>query len=232
MPVQTTILLVEDDTELALLLKGRLESEGFWVEHVDDGHAAVAAIERRPPDVVVLDVGLPGLSGFDVCRRVRPRYSGSILFLTARDEELDQVLGLELGGDDYVLKPTTARVLVARIRALLRRTDRSESGEATLHTGPFTIDPARREVRAGQAVVPVTTAEFDLLAFLAARSGQTVSRDDLYQGILRMEYDGLDRTIDVQVSRLRHKLEAAVPGSVDTIRTVRGAGYLAVSGDR
>lgn len=231
MSAQTSILVVEDDAELAELVVERLRGEGFVVGHAADGPTAVAAVQANPPDIILLDVGLPGMSGFDVCRRIRPRYGGAIIFVTARDAELDQVLGLELGGDDYVVKPVPSRVLIARIRALLRRNERLVGGEAAMRSGPFTIDPARREIRVGSTSVPVTTAEFDLFAFLAMHAGQIVSRDDLYKGVLRVEYDGLDRTIDVQISRLRNKLEAASPGSFDTIRTVRGAGYLAVTGD-
>jgi two-component system OmpR family response regulator/two-component system response regulator RstA len=232
MSSQTTILIVEDDRELAELLQERLRGEGFVVAHAADGPAAVAAVAETPPDIVLLDVGLPGFSGYEVCRRIRPRFGGAIIFVTARDDELDQVLGLELGGDDYVVKPVPTRVLIARIRALLRRDERHTAGDAIARCGPFTVDPTRREIRVGAGVVPVTTAEFDLFAFLAAHAGQIVSRDELYRGVLRMEYDGLDRTIDVQISRLRNKLEAASPGSFDTIRTVRGSGYLAVGADQ
>lgn len=223
------ILVVEDDAELAQLLVRRLRSEGFDADHEADGDAAVAAVAARPYEVVVLDVGLPGRNGWDVCRAIRPQFGGAILFLTARDDELDQVLGLELGGDDYVVKPVSSRVLIARIRALLRRHGPVEVGTSAM--GPFVVDRQRREVRAGGAVVPLTTAEFDLVAFLSMRAGQDVDRLAIYETLLGIEYDGLDRTVDVQVARVRQKLAAAHPRGRDVIRTVRGIGYLAVPGD-
>lgn len=221
----TRVLLVEDDAELRDLVSRRLRSEGFVVSEVANGPDAVNAAREAPPDIILLDVGLPGLSGFDVCRTLRPDFAGAILFLTARDAELDEVLGLELGGDDYVVKPVSTRVLVARIRSLLRRRERA-SGLAAF--GPFVVDRARREVRCGDRAVHLTTAEFELVAFLADRAGQDVSRDDLYQHLLGIEYDGLDRTIDVQVARVRQKLGAVHADGRDAVRTVRGVGYLAV----
>lgn len=228
-----SILLVEDDEELRLLLAGRLASEGYTVRQAGDGPSAIRSVFAQPPDVVVLDVGLPGLNGFDVCRAIRSDFSGPILFVTARDSELDEVLGLELGGDDYVVKPVSSRVLLARIRALLRRRERIESSAATSYgVGPFVVDIARREVRHADTRVALTTAEFDLLAFLAQRAGTDVDRDTLYHELLGTSYDGLDRTIDVQVARVRQKLEHAVVGGADSIRTVRGVGYLAQPADR
>jgi DNA-binding response OmpR family regulator len=223
-----SILLVEDDDELRALLASRLVAEGYEVREAADGPGAIRSVFAQPPDVVVLDVGLPGLNGFDVCRAIRADFVGPILFVTARDSELDEVLGLELGGDDYVVKPVSARVLIARIRALLRRRERVDASASTsLGVGAFVVDLARREVRGGDTRVALTTAEFDLLAFLAQRAGTDVDRDTLYHELLGVSYDGLDRTIDVQVARVRHKLEMAVAGGADTIRTVRGVGYLA-----
>jgi two-component system OmpR family response regulator len=221
------ILLVEDDGELRDLLTRRLSGEGWNVRSVGDGDAAVASVRAEPPDVIVLDVGLPGRDGFDVCREVRSFHEGPILFLTARDSELDEVLGLELGGDDYVVKPVTTRVLAARIRNLLRRRERRPGRVAF---GPFVADRTRREVRAGETVVPLTTAEFDLVALLAEHAGTGVDRDTLYRELVGVEYDGLDRTIDVQVARVRQKLGGAHPDGRDAIRTIRGTGYLAIPG--
>jgi two-component system OmpR family response regulator len=223
------ILLVEDDTELRELLARRLRTEGYEVAECGDGLAAVEQVRDAPPELVLLDVGLPGQNGFDACRAMRSFWQGPIVFVTARDEELDEVLGLELGGDDYLVKPVSARVLVARVRAALRR--REPARGDVLRTGKLDVDPARREVRVGRDVVPLTTAEFDLVAFLAARAGQVVDRDTIYRELLGIEYDGLDRTVDVQVSRVRQKLGRAAPGGDETIRTVRGTGYLAIPGE-
>jgi DNA-binding response OmpR family regulator len=225
----THILLVEDDDELRELLAARLLAEGFGVTAVGDGRRAEELALAEPPDLMVLDIGLPGQSGLDVCRAVRTQWDGPILFVSARDSELDQILGLELGGDDYLVKPVSARMLIARVRALLRRSERQQhAAEARIDVGPFRLDLTRREVRNGSTPVPLTTAEFDLLVFLGQRAGHDVHRDELYTALLGTTYDGLDRTIDVQVARVRQKLEAAVPGGADTIRTVRGVGYLAV----
>ena len=160
-----TITLVEDDLELANLIKGRLESEGFLVSHEANGKDACARILAEPPSLVVLDIMLPGMDGFEVCKQVRPAYTGPILILTARDDDLDQVLGLELGADDFVIKPVQPRVLIARIRALLRRTRRVEAGTTTrrVAVGELVVDAGRREVSLRDETVDLTTIEFDLL---------------------------------------------------------------------
>ena len=224
-----TIVLVEDDVGLADLIKERLEGEGFRVLHEVNGEAARDLILAQSPDLVVLDIMLPGMDGFQVCRQVRPSYAGPILILTARDDDLDEILGLELGADDYVTKPVKPRVLLARIRALLRRIQPSveEPKVSRVTLGDLTVDTSRREATLRDQAIALTTVEFDLLWYLVKHAGQVVSRQDLYQAIYNLDYDGLDRSIDVYISRLRQKLDddPAVP---HYIKTVRGVGYLLV----
>ena len=226
---QETIVLVEDDVGLADLIKERLQGEGFRVLHEVNGEAARDLILAQPPDLVVLDIMLPGMDGFQVCRQVRPSYAGPILILTARDDDLDEILGLELGADDYVTKPVKPRVLLARIRALLRRIQPSveEPKVSRVTLGDLTVDTSRREATLRDQAIALTTVEFDLLWYLVKHAGQVVNRQDLYQAIYNLDYDGLDRSIDVYISRLRQKLDddPAVP---HYIKTVRGVGYLLV----
>jgi two-component system, OmpR family, response regulator RstA len=232
-PASGTIVLVEDDVGLAELVAERLTGEGYQVLREVDGRRACEVIRRTQPDIVILDLMLPGMDGFQVCRQVRPAYGGPILILTARDDDLDQILGLELGADDYVTKPVKPRVLLARVRALLRRAQpavRTPNEPTRIELGALQVDASRREVLLKDRQVGVTTVEFDLLWHLALRAGQVVSRQELYQAIYHYDYDGLDRSIDVYVSRLRQKLEDD-PVAPQFIKTVRGAGYLMV-GDR
>lgn len=220
------ILLVEDDSELADLTSERLRREGYDVDVVSDGLSAVTRAQQGAYAAMILDVMLPGLDGLEVCRRVRDDFAGPILMLTARDEEIDEILGLELGADDYLRKPLRPRVLLARLRAALRRMDarQQESVEAAVSVGDVRVDPGRREVLVRGARVEFTSAEFDVLHALARSAGRVVSRDELYRDVLATEYDGLDRAIDVHISRIRHKLDPH-----DVIRTVRGVGYQMVS---
>jgi len=221
------ILLVEDDRELAELTRDFLENEGFVVWHEAEGKAARDRILVSPPDLVILDIMLPGMNGYTVCREVRPEYDGPILFLTARDEELDEILGLEMGGDDYVTKPVRPQLLVARVRALLRRAVSTQRPTASkrVRVGDLLVDANCREVRMGERVVDLTTYEFDLLYYLANRAGEVVSRQDIYQALFNYDYDGLDRSVDVYISRLRQKLSGDNATSV-SIKTVRSVGYL------
>ena len=224
---QETIFLVEDDPELAELVEARLEDEGFRVMHEVNGRAACARILAEPPDLVVLDVMLPGMDGFSVCREIRPSYKGPILFLTARDDDIDQILGLELGADDYVTKPVPPRVLVARVRALLRRAHPAavQTAVTRIVLGEMVADASRREVHLNGVLVGLTTVEFDLLWYLINRAGQVVSRQEIYRALFKYDYDGLDRSVDVYISRIRHKFgdDPSVP---HYIKTVRGVGYL------
>ncbi len=221
------ILLVEDDRELAELMRDFLENEGFVVWHEAEGKAARDRILASPPDMIILDIMLPGMNGYTVCREVRPEYDGPILFLTARDEELDEILGLEMGGDDYVTKPVRPQLLVARVRALLRRAVSTQRSTASkrVRVGDLIVDANCREARMGERVVDLTTYEFDLLYYLANRAGEVVSRQDIYQALFNYDYDGLDRSVDVYISRLRQKLSGDNATSV-SIKTVRSVGYL------
>ena len=222
-----TILLVEDDLELAELTKERLEREGFRVLHEENGQIAAETITREQPDIVVLDIMLPGMDGFDVCRAVRPGYTGPILILTARDDDLDEILGLELGADDFVTKPVKPRLLLARVRALLRRSKSSPSPlrAEKMVVGELTVDGTRREAEIAGPQIEQTPTEFDLLSYLTSRAGEVVSRQDIYQTLFQYDYDGLDRSVDVYISRLRQKL-GDNPEAPHYIKTVRGVGYL------
>lgn len=222
-----TIFLVEDDMELAVLTKERLEKEGYIVSHEVNGTEARKRIVEDMPDLVVLDVMLPGMDGFEVCKAVRPVYKGPILILTARDSDLDQILGLELGADDFVIKPVRPRILLARIRALLRRIEPAGDKQVPLELtcGAIFIDAARREAKINGSPFDLTTAEFDMLWYLASNAGQVVSRNDIHLALYNIEYDGLDRSIDVYISRLRKKL-GDDPANPHYLKTVRGVGYL------
>lgn len=228
------ILLIEDDERLAHLTAEYLQKNDFEVSIEERGDAAENRILNENPDLVILDVMLPGKDGFEVCRSVRAKYKGVILMLTARDEDLDQILGLELGADDYIAKPVQPRLLLARIKALLRRSSSStspaehstETGETTqLAFGNFRISQATRSTHLGDEVIDLTTAEFDLLWLLASHAGSILSRDDLLQQLRGIGFDGLDRSIDARISRLRRKL-GDDPDNPTRIKTVRGKGYL------
>lgn len=228
----TRILLVEDDVQLASLIGEYLREHEFQVNVEHRGDTGAERILREAPDLVVLDVLLPGSNGMDVCRRVRAEYAGPILMLTARDDDIDQIVGLELGADDYVKKPVEPRVLLARIRALLRRTSQNSvanpSEPRCLSFGSFSIDQPARRVTLGGECIELTTGEFDLLWLLASAAGTVLSRDAILASLRGIDYDGLDRSIDIGISRLRAKLQdTAVPPA--RIKTVRGRGYLFVS---
>lgn len=223
------IVLVEDDLRLSELVRTYLESNGFRVSVEHRGDRVLERVEREKPELIVLDIGLPGRDGFTVCREVRAaRHDVPILMLTARDTDIDQVLGLELGADDYVVKPVEPRVLVARINALLRRhRQQSSSDQKTLRFGALTIDTAARAVTLDGQLISLTSNEFDLLYALASKAGEIQSRESLYLQLYKREYDGLDRTLDVRISHLRKKLGDAQSGT--KIRTVWGHGYLFVA---
>lgn len=239
--MKTRILLVEDDERLAKLTAEYLQKNDFEVTIESRGDTAETRILSDDPDLVILDIMLPGKDGFEVCRSVRARYQGVILMLTARDEDLDQILGLELGADDYLAKPVQPRLLLARIKALLRRTPgasgapgaagtsegaNNETDEsAELSFGNFHISQATRSTHLGDETIDLTTAEFDLLWLLARHAGNILSRDDLLQQLRGIGFDGLDRSIDARISRLRRKL-GDDPENPTRIKTVRGKGYL------
>jgi two-component system response regulator RstA len=225
-----TLLLVEDDTRLAELMQEYLQQEGYQVFIEGRGDRAVQRIKAEQPDLVILDVMLPGLDGMQVCRQVREFYTQPILMLTAKDEDIDQVLGLELGADDYVIKPVKPRVLLARIQNLLRRKASFTSPQVDkgLRFGDLYIDVQHRSVQLADRAIDMTSQEFDLLHVLASQAGSILSRDKLFQALSGINYDGLDRSIDIRIARLR-KLLKDDPGKPRFIKTVRNKGYLFLS---
>jgi DNA-binding response OmpR family regulator len=218
-----TILLVEDEPSVGELVRAYLQRDGYRVIWVRSGEDALVELDRHPVRLVVLDIGLPGMDGFDVCRAMRTRSSVPILMLTARDEEPDRVIGLEVGADDYLTKPFSPRELVARMKAIFRRTEPQERRER-LSLGDVELDRESHDVTVDGRAVELTAKEFDLLAFFMSNAGVVVSRDLLLDRVWGQEYPGGTRTVDVHVAQLRRKLDRP-----DLIRTLRGAGYKAVA---
>jgi DNA-binding response OmpR family regulator len=217
-----TILLVEDEPSVGELVRGYLARNGYRVVWVRSGEDALVEVDRHPFRMVILDIGLPGIDGFDVCRQIRSHSQVPILMLTARDEEPDRVVGLEVGADDYLTKPFSPRELVARMKAIFRRTEPQEHRDS-FSLGDVELDRESRDVTVGGEPVELTAKEFDLLAFFMANVGVVVSRDTLLDRVWGQEYPGGTRTVDVHVAQLRRKL-----GRPDLIRTLRGAGYKAM----
>jgi DNA-binding response OmpR family regulator len=234
-----TILVVEDEVDLNNLVRSHLEAEGHAVHQAFDGPGALRLVEETGPDLIILDWMLPGMDGLSVCRQVRQRHLTPILMLTARSEEIDRVLGLEVGADDYVVKPFSIRELMARVRAMLRRVS-LDAQMGAMQSAPVgglgaVVPPAAQPITRGGLVVDVashsatlegqdldlTPKEFDLLALLAAHPGRAFSRDFLLQSLWGYDYDGVDRTVDTHIVRLRKKLGAVG----DQIVTVWGVGY-------
>jgi len=230
-----SILIVEDDERLALLTQEYLIKNGFLVDVVSDGRAAIARIVDEQPSLVILDLMLPGADGFTVCRSVRNDYKGPILMLTARSDDVDQILGLEIGADDYVSKPAKPRVLLARVQSLLRRSTQdvdlsvgdTNKVEQNLTFGPLVIDNSRREAWLSDDEVELTSAEFDLLWLLASQAGRILSREEIFSELRGIEYDGQDRSVDVRISRIRSKI-GDDPIHPRRIKTIRSKGYLFV----
>ena len=216
-----TILLVEDEHSIGQLVRSYLERTGYKVVWVRSGEEALTELARHPIRMVVLDIGLPGIDGFDVCRKIRAGSTVPIVMLTARDEEPDRVAGLEVGADDYVAKPFSPRELAARIKAVLRRTEGQPKGEVQT-LGDVELRRDEREVRVGGALVELTSKEFELLAWLMEHPGIVFSREQLLDRVWGLSYFGGTRTVDVHVAQLRRKL-----GRPDLIQTARGAGYKA-----
>jgi DNA-binding response OmpR family regulator len=216
------LLLVEDEESIGTLVRAYLEQTGYRVTWVRSGEAALDHVGRLRPRLVILDVGLPGLDGFDVCRGIRTRSDVPIVMLTARDEEADRVAGLEVGADDYVTKPFSPRELAARVKAVLRRAEPATVAHA-LELGDVVLVPEAREVTVGGEPVELTGKEFDLLAYLVENAGIVISRDQLLDRVWGMSFAGGTRTVDVHVAQVRRKL-----GRPDAIRTIRGSGYKAV----
>jgi two-component system response regulator RstA len=226
------ILIIEDDARLAELTAAYLEQNGLRVTVEARGDRALERFAHEQPRLVLLDLLLPGKDGLSICRELRRVHDVPILILTARDTDLDHVIGLEAGADDYVMKPVDPMVLLARVRALLRRAERPGNGDASerrpdVMLGALRISETSREVWLYGRPVPLTTQEFELLSLLAHRAGELVSRDEVFRTMRGIDYDGLDRSIDGRVSKLRRKLgdDAAAP---TRIKTVWGKGYLLV----
>ena len=209
------ILLVDDETPILDLVRGYLEREGYAISTVEDGLAAVEHVRRESPDVVVLDVMLPGLDGFEVLRQIRTFSDAYVLMLTARGDEVDRIVGLSVGADDYLVKPFSPRELVARVKALLRR----PRAAAPAATGRLVVDPARRTATVRGAVATLTATEFDILALLARDPGVVVGRAELLAAVWGASFVGDDHLVDVHVANLRRKIGEGF------IETVRGVGY-------
>ena len=215
-----TIVVVDDEPNIADLVDLYLAREGFRVLKTDTGEGGLQAVRDHRPRLVVLDVGLPDVDGLEVCKRLRATSQIPVIFLTARDSEVDRVLGLELGGDDYLTKPFSPAELVARVKAVLRRVDGGGAAAEVMQIGDVAIDGGRREVRVAGSPVEFTTKEFDLLRYLAERPGLALSRQQILDGVWGYDWYGDARTVDVHIAQVRKKLGDAVQ-----IKTVRGVGY-------
>nr|WP_279381741.1 MULTISPECIES: response regulator [Pseudomonas] len=223
-------MIVEDDQRLAELTREYLESNGLLVAIEGNGARAAARIIAEQPDLVILDLMLPGEDGLSICRKVRGRYDGPILMLTARTDDMDQVMGLDLGADDYVCKPVRPRLLLARIQALLRRSEAAEPAQEKtrrLQFGPLVVDNALREAWLSDVGIELTSAEFDLLWLLVVNAGRILSREEIFTALRGIGYDGQDRSIDVRISRIRPKI-GDDPEHPRLIKTIRSKGYLFV----
>jgi two-component system alkaline phosphatase synthesis response regulator PhoP len=217
----TTILVVDDEPNIVELSKLYLQQEGYQVEGVGNGNSAMNKIATSKPSLIVLDLMLPDMDGFEVCRQIRKNSDVPILMLTARKEDVDKIVGLELGADDYITKPFNPRELVARVKAILRRYKAGlKSGEA-IEVGSLRIDPARREATIDGQQLRLRTKEFDLLATLAQNLGIVLTRDRLLEIVWETDYYGETRTVDIHINHLRDKLA----GATVSIETVRGIGY-------
>jgi DNA-binding response OmpR family regulator len=223
------ILLVDDEPSITELARMYLERDGFRIHEAADGESALEAATKQKPALIVLDVMLPKLDGFDVCRKLRTAGDNvPIIMLTARDEDIDKILGLELGADDYLTKPFNPRELVARVKAILRRSEsKKDSDNKPIHRGDLMIDPASREARLAVRTLDLRAQEFDLLLTLAESPGRVFSREQLLQLAWGFDYYGQTRTVDVHIAHLRKKLE----GGAVKIETVTGVGYKLVTGN-
>ncbi len=222
----TRLLMIDDDEKLVALMREYLESHGFEVAAAHDGNAGVEAALSTKPALVILDLMLPGIDGLEVCRRVRQSSRVPILMLTARGDETDRVVGLEMGADDYLPKPFSTRELLARIRAILRRSDGEADKEtpSIVRAGPLVVDIGSRAVTVRGQPVDLTTAEFDLLHALASSAGRVLSRDQLLQRVHGEDWAAYDRSVDVHISRIRQKIEQD-PRRPELLKTIRGVGY-------
>jgi len=222
----TKVLIIDDEPDILELLRYNFEKEGFAVETAPDGERGLAAVGRAAPSAIVLDLMLPGMTGIDILKRLRATAASAalpVIILTAKDAEADRVIGLELGADDYVVKPFSPRELVARVRAVLRRTQGAPAAAApVLHAGPIEIDVERRAVRTGGAEVPLTATEFELLHCLARRPGRAFRRTELIDEALGHDASVTERVIDAHIAAVRRKLG---PAAAAWVETLRGFGY-------
>ncbi len=222
-----SILIIDDDRELGEMLVDFLAGEGLSATVITCGTEGLEEIRRNPPEAIVLDVMLPGMSGFDVLRAIRSQSSIPVIMLTARGEDTDRIVGLELGADDYLPKPFNPRELAARLRAVLRRSAPGESPGHRTTVGELSLDPTRRTVDLNGEALALTGAEFDILARLIRDPGEIVSKDELARSALGRELAPFDRSVDTHVSRLRGKI-GPLPDDTPRIRSVRGRGYMYV----
>ncbi len=218
----STLLLVEDDKILADLTAEFLRTEGFTVDVVHRGDEAVAAVHRLQPALIILDVMLPGLDGFAICKQIRSSFTGLVLMMTALEEGAEQLTGFDAGADDYVVKPIDPQLLTARVRAMLRRQPRS--ARIALANGQFILDTQAQQAFLNGSMLPLSTAESELLTIFCRHMGVVLGRDALLQNLRRLDYDGLNRSIDMRVSRLRKKLQTM--GCPVAIQTVTAQGYI------
>ena len=214
------LLVVDDDVELCSLLDEFLRREGYTVESVHDGKAGLEKALQGGYDLIILDVMLPGMDGFEILKRLRAQSRVPVLMLTARGEDVDRIIGLEIGADDYLSKPFNPRELSARVKAILRRTD-PKPNRGRIEVNGILLDPGTREVTVDGKLIEITTLEFDILEQLMRSAGRVVSRDDLMEGLYNRKATPFDRSIDMHVSHLRKKLEGGRP----LIKTIRGVGY-------
>ena len=215
------ILVVDDEDNIRDLATLYLQKEGFTVDTATDGRDAVTRFAQVQPAIVILDVMMPGMDGFEVCRELRRDYDVPILMLTARNDDIDKIVGLELGADDYMTKPFNPRELVARVKAILRRSESGKRQQTALSVGNLSVDKARREARIDEAGLELRTKEFDLLVAFVENAGIVLTREQLLESVWGYEYSGETRTVDVHVQHLRSKLS----GATVSIETLRGVGY-------
>ena len=220
----TTVLVVEDEIEIARVVRDYLDNAGFEVIVVGDGGSAIASVRSAKPDLLVLDLGLPGRDGLDVAREIRRWSNTPIVMLTARGDETDRVVGLELGADDYVVKPFSPKELVARIRAVLRRTRAAERGAEVLRAADIEIDPGKMRVTVAGRPVELTPTEFQLVSTLVAEPGRVFTRGQLLDAVHGIAIESYERAIDAHVKNIRRKIEPR-PGSPRYLLTVHGVGY-------
>ncbi|MEH6448206.1 MAG: response regulator transcription factor [Oleispira sp.] len=228
---QANILVVEDDTEICRLLRLFLETEGFAISFCHNGNDAVTQIRRAKPDIVILDVMLPGQDGIQVCKQAREFYLGPILMLTASEDDITELTAFKVGADDYVRKPIKPEVLLMRLQALLRRSQGIKSEQVeNIHCDELTINSSRREVLLDNELVDLHSSEIDLVMLLSQSQGQAVSRDECFRALRGFDYDGIDRSLDMRISSLRKKImDQKSPHRF--IKTVRGVGYMLASGN-